>query len=169
MSKISTAFLFVGPSGVGPFHSPDWRVCWGANLVEGGSRGPYWLPLPPFDDQRNVSYLFIDSYDPELVSQSLILLLATVFGTENLIGLLVESHNITEVAEDDFAFAPFWELAPDVLSRCVDDLRGRIKIGFVQLDDLGVFDAQVLDNLARFGLEVEPFAPVPRSAIVERL
>lgn len=169
MSKFSTAFLFVGPSGVGSFHSPDWRVSWCSNLVEGGSNGPFWLPLPSFDDQRSVGALLIDSNEPELVAQSLVLMLATVFGSENLLGLLLESHNITEVSDGEFAFAPFWELAPDVLAQCVSDLTGRIRIGFVQLDALGIFDSRVLNFLRSFEMPVESFASVPSSSIVERL
>ena len=169
MSKVSTAFLFVGPAGVGPFYSPDWRVCWGVNLVEGGSGGPFWLPLPSFEDQRPVGSLLIDSNEPELVAQSLVLLVATVFGTKNLLGLLSETHNIAEVSPGEFAFAPFWEMAPEILAKCADDLSGRIRIGFVQLDALGIFDSKVIERLQGLGLVVEPFVSTPTSSIVERL
>ncbi len=169
MSKVSTSLLFAGPSGVGPFHSPDWRVCWSANLVEGGSNGPFWLPLPSFEDQRSVNALMIDSNEPELVAQSLILLVSAVFGSENLLGLLLETHNITEVSPGEFSFAPFWELTPEVVAQCVSDLDRRIRLGFVQLDDLGIFDLRVIEELAKKSIQIDAFVSAPTSSIVERL
>ena len=45
-----TALVMVGPSGVGPFHSPDLRIGMTVQLIECGSNGPYWLKTPDDSD-----------------------------------------------------------------------------------------------------------------------
>ena len=169
MSKFSSSLLFVGPSGVGPFHSPDWRVSWCVNLVEGGSNGPFWLPLPSFEDQRVVELMMIDGHDAQLVAESLVLLLAVVFGSENLLGLLEETHNFSQTDDRTFKMAPFWELAHDVRVKCVSDLKGRLRVGVVQLDAGSIFDSEVVGLLESWGLRVEAFTGAPELAVVEGL
>jgi hypothetical protein len=158
MSRFTSALVFTSPVAVSPFYSEDWRVSWSANLVEGSSGGPYWLPLPSFPEQLSVESMVIDSLEPELVADSLVLLLAVVFGGEALNWLLRESHNLTFPDTGKPEIAPFWELADDVRDCCIRDLIPKIKIGVAILDEESIFTRKVIAILSGYGFQVETFA-----------
>jgi hypothetical protein len=158
MSRFTSALVFASPLGVGPFFSDEWRVSWCANLVEGSSAGPYWLPLPSYEDHLKVESMMIDSIEPELVADSLILLLGAVFGSEGLNWLLRESQNLIFPDDGKPAIAPYWDLANDVRDCCVRDLATRIKIGIACLDEHSLLCSQAIQLLRGFGFRVEVFS-----------
>lgn len=157
MSRFTSALVFASPLGVGPFYSDEWRVNWCANLVEGSSGGPYWLPLPSYDDHLTIESMVIDSVEPELVADSLILLLGAVFGGEALNWLLRESQNLIFPDDGRPHLAPYWDLADDVRNCCVRDLSGRIRIGVTALDEHSLLGAEAIHLLSSHGFRVEVF------------
>ena len=74
MTKVTTAMVIVGPSGVGPFHAPGWRVGEVLQLVEGGHAGPFWLhdSLGGRGAPSQSPARFVGSLDAEVVAASLI-------------------------------------------------------------------------------------------------
>jgi hypothetical protein len=165
MSRFTSALVFTSPVAVSAFYSEDWRVSWSTNLVEGASGGPYWLPLPSFAEQLSVESMVIDSLEPELVADSLVLLLAVVFGGEALNWLLRESHNLTFPDTGKPEIAPFWELADDVRGCCIRDLTPKVKIGVAILDEESIFNRKVIAILSGYGFQVESFT---RSTSVDK-
>lgn len=160
MSRFTSALVFASPLGVGPFYSDEWRVNWCANLVEGSSGGPYWLPLPSYEDHLKIESMIIDSVEPELVVDSLILLLSAVFGGEALNWLLRESQNLIFPDDGKPVIAPYWDLAEDVRDCCIRDLSNRIKIGVTALDEHSLLGAEAVSLLRGFGFRVEVFDSV---------
>jgi hypothetical protein len=160
MSRFTSALVFASPLGSGSFYSDGWRVNWCANLVEGSSAGPYWLPLPSYEDHLKIESMMIDSLEPELVTDSLILLLGAVFGSESLNWLLRESQNLIFPEDGKPALAPFWELADDVRNCCIRDLSTRIKIGVVSLDEHSLLGSESIRLLRGLGFRVEVFGAV---------
>lgn len=157
MSRFTSALVFASPLGVGSFYSDDWRVNWCVNLVEGSSGGPYWLPLPSYEDHLTIESMVIDSVEPELVVDSLILLLGAVFGGEALNWLLRESQNLMFLDDGKPVLAPYWDLADDVRNCCIKDLSNRIKIGVTTFDEHSVLDRESIELLRSFGFRVDVF------------
>lgn len=160
MSRFTSALVFASPLGVGSFYSDEYRVSWCANLVEGSSGGPYWLPLPSFEDHLKIESMVIDSIEPELVVDSLILLLGAVFGSESLNWLLRESQNLIFPDDGKPVIAPYWDLADDVRNCCIRDLSNRIKIGITALDEHSLMGAEAVSLFRGFGFRVEVFEAV---------
>ena len=161
MSRFTSALVFVSPLGVGPFFSDEWRVSWCANLVEGSTGGPYWLPVPSHEDHLKIESMLIDSIESELVVDSLILLLGATFGGESLNWLLRESQNLVFPDDGRPYLAPYWDLAEDVRNCCVKDLSGRIKIGVTALDEHTLLSAEAVRLLRGFGFTVNTFREEP--------
>lgn len=160
MSRFTSALVFASPLGVGSFYSDEYRVNWCANLVEGSSGGPYWLPLPSYEDHLKIESMVIDSIEPELVVDSLILLLGAVFGSESLNWLLRESQNLIFPDDGKPVIAPYWDLADDVRNCCIRDLSNRIKIGVTALDEHSLLGSEAVSLLRGFGFRVEVFESV---------
>lgn len=154
LSSSSSALLMVGPSGVGPFHSRQWRLGFYAQLVESGTNGPYWL----FHTQdRKEQSLHLDGLDSETVVRSIVLMLAFALGSENLRGWLEESHNVFEAPNGETQIAPFWEMADDLVSVCVRELKSSARLGVVTLDEMTLLDRQACAHLSELGFDVESF------------
>lgn len=85
MTTASTAFVMVGPSGVGSFHDRLWRVNpRQGQLVEGGSNGPYFLL-----GSSSEEFVFpVEDFDAEVVARSVVLLIALLIEDEQALGLL---------------------------------------------------------------------------------
>ena len=154
MSGSSSALLMVGPTGVGPFHSHDWRVGFTAQLVEGGTNGPYWL-FQRSNEREQV--LFIDGLDAKTVVQSIVLILAFAIGSANLKGWLDESHNTYLDEMGEIRIAPYWEVSEDLLIVCVRELHETVRLGFVMLDALSILDDEVVAHLCGLGFDVDTF------------
>ncbi|MCU1445269.1 hypothetical protein [Cryobacterium sp.] len=160
MSKGTTAFVLVGPSGVGAFHDPLWRVWGTAQLVEGGSNGPYWLTAPGGhnDDGAGPESLVIDSDDPQIVARSVVALLAASVGDDALIAHLERAGLIT-VADGRRVIRSPWHLSGADLDECAESLS--VRIGIVRLAERSALDDESVMALRSWGFTVDEFTPTP--------
>lgn len=163
MTAISTALLMVGPSGVGPFHSPDWRVSFVAQLVEAGSNGPYWLINSP--GQRE-SYLPINSIEPEEVARSVVLLLGQQFVDDAQVqGFLRETHNLIDNEDGTTTIAPYWDGSDSDFAYYASRQAPRCRLGVVKLDEMSLMNEGTFAHLLDYGFTLEAFESAGFSAI----
>jgi len=154
MTDVSTSLLMVGPTGVGPFRSPDWRVSSTIQLVEGSGNGPYWL----FTDHKGSErVLMIDSLFPEVVASSVVLLVSVVTGNESAISVLEATHNVSRDDAGNVEIAPFWDLADEVERQLATLLAPVARLGFVTLDETTIASNAVYAHLLNLGFTVESF------------
>lgn len=154
MTSISTALLMVGPSGVGPFHSPDWRVSFVSQLVEAGSSGPYWLTNAPGEPEQ---YLPIQSLDPEDVAKATVLLLGQQIQDDSVQGLLRETHNLIDNPDGTTKIAPYWDGSDSDFEFYASRLAPRVRLGVVQLAEHGLMNEAAVAHLLRFGFTIQAF------------
>lgn len=158
MTDVSTSLLLIGPTGVGSFNSPDWRVGYTAQLVEGSTNGPYWLFEENHGEER---VLMIDSLFPEVVARSIALLTAVVTSNQRALEILEETHNVTPDSDPDgkvrLQIAPYWDLADDVMSQVSDSLSAHCRLGLVTLDETTVANEEVIAHLLDIGFTVDSF------------
>lgn len=154
MTAISTALLMVGPSGVGPFHSPDWRVSWVSQLVEAGSNGPYWLTSAP---GRAEQYLPINSLDSWEVARSTVLLLGQNIDEPNVQALMRETENLIEGLDGEMRIAPYWDGSDSDFDFYASRLAPLCRLGLVRLDELTLFNQEVFAHLLRWNFTLVPF------------
>jgi hypothetical protein len=160
MSQGTTTFVMVGPTGIGAFHDPLWRVGATVQLVEGGNNGPYWLAAPAShaDAGAGPESLVIDSDDPQLVARSLVVLLAATVGDDALIAHLHRAHLIT-VEDGRRSIRSPWRLSGADLDECADSLS--VRIGIVRLHERSALNAESVTALRSWGFTVDEFAPAP--------
>ena len=153
MTTFSTALVILGPTGVGPFHSPDWRVGpMHIQVVEGGTNGPALLAGDHF--------LLIDSLEPELVLRALIVMMATITDVSLVKNHLRETSNL-QMGPDGFeTVAQHWDLAPSDLAWCAAALADYVRVGIVVLDEMTIADASIVERLKALGFMVETFERV---------
>jgi hypothetical protein len=157
MTAISTALLMVGPSGVGPFRSPDWRVSWVSQLVEAGSNGPYWLTNAPGKSEQ---FLPINSLDPWEVARSTVLLLAQNIDDPNVQALMRETENLIEGPDGESRIAPYWDGSDSDFDFYASRLAPLCRLGVVRLADLTLFNEDVFAHLLRWNFALVPFESV---------
>jgi hypothetical protein len=153
MTSFSTALLFVGPSGVGPFHSRNWRVGVTAQLVEAGSNGPYWL----YEHEGREHVVAIEGLDEDSVTRSIVMLLGHVIDNAFARGWLWDTHNLVLREDGSTAVAPCWELADSVLESVASNLREVCRLGWVRLDSSSLFDDAVSAHLLSLGFDLDAF------------
>ena len=160
MSRRTTAFVMVGPSGVGAFQDPLWRVWGTAQLVEGGNNGPFWVTAPGghHDDGTGPESLVIDSDDPQIVARSVVALLAASLGDDALIAYLQRARLIT-VTDGRRVIRSPWHLSGADLDECVESLS--VRIGIVRLADESALDDEAVTALRSWGFAVDEFLPAP--------
>lgn len=154
MTDVSTALLMIGPSGVGPFHSPHWRLAGFAQLVEGGSNGPYWLYRDTSGRER---VLMIDSLDSQIIADSLLLLIAVMANNSKALGMLEATHNVSLQDQGQVSIAPYWELADTVRDNLASAIRTSVRAGLVILDDTSVANHAVIAHLLGLGITLNTF------------
>lgn len=154
MTDVSTALLMIGPSGVGPFHSPDWRVAGCAQLVEGGSNGPYWLYGDTSGTER---VLMIDSLDAQIVADSVLLLIAVMANNPKALGMLEATHNVSIQEQGQLSIAPYWDLADTVRNYVASAMRTSVRTGLVILDETSVANHEVIAHLLGLGITLDTF------------
>lgn len=154
MTDVSTALLMFGPSGVGPFHSPHWRLAGFAQLVEGGSNGPYWLYRDTSGRER---VLMIDSLDSQIIADSLLLLIAVMANNSKALGMLEATHNVSLQDQGQVSIAPYWELADTVRDNLASAIRTSVRAGLVILDDTSVANHAVIAHLLGLGITLNTF------------
>lgn len=158
MTRVSTALLAAGPRYVGSWGDRAWRVSCYSQLVE-GSDPAYWIVTPTQPALHNVSpeTVAVDVPYSEAVVDSVIMLLATQLGTENVEGLLLDSHLISLV-DGVRTIAPYWApLADDVRSNLASILSSAVRVGITRLDE-SLVDEKVISELRRLGFDVDEFA-----------
>lgn len=154
MATFSTAFVMVGPSGVGSYHDRLWRVSPNsAQLVEGGTNGPYFL----LGSGENEFAFHIDAMDSDTVSRALVLLGTLLICEEQTIGMLRASENLIQTEQGE-RVAPYWEIADDVLEYLVKRLTPLCRIGVVRLDESSIITPVVIDELRILGFDISLFA-----------
>jgi len=162
MSKHTTALVMVGPAGVGPLRTPDWRVSMTAQLIEGGSSGPVWMTSPGGHHDEGVApeSMLIDGTEADLVARSLVLLIAASIGDEPLRSQLVDAGNV-ELDEHRMAISDPWLLPDDLLLTCTDSLSAQCRIGIVRLEERPSLDTRAASLLRDWGFEVDEFSQLP--------
>jgi hypothetical protein len=153
VTTASTAFVMVGPSGVGSFHDRLWRVSPNSSqLVEGGTSGPYFL-LGSGDDE----FIFaVEDFGLDNVVSSVVLLIALLVGEEKTIDMLRATENLIPTDRGE-RVAPCWELADEVIRFLVDKLGPICRVGVVRLDRDSIFTADVVDRLRSLGLDIATY------------
>lgn len=156
---MSTALLTAGPRYTGAFADRAWRIAVCAQLVE-GSDPAYWMVSPTEPALHLVSPELVEVDVPysEAVVDSVIMLLATHLGDENIEGLLLDSH-LVSVEESVRKIARYWApLADDVRSNLAGILSRTIRVGFTLLDDMSLVDELVIEQLRQLGFDVDVFS-----------
>lgn len=149
----------LGPTGVGPFASPDWRVAPDPiQLVEAGTNGPGLL--------AGRHYLSIDSLDGEFVVRALVLMAANLTDVGPVKDYLRETHNLVQSDDGFETTAPYWDIADEVLAWCAPRLSEFVRIGIVRLDDITLADDFVVERLRAMGFMVDVFEKVPAREVV---
>jgi hypothetical protein len=148
----------VGPSVVGAFQDPLWRVGGTAQLVEGGSNGPFWLTAPAGhgDDGVGPESLVIDSDDPQVVARSLVALIAATAGDDALIAQLHRARLFSVVDGRRVIRSP-WRLSGADLDDCVESLS--VRIGIVRMAERSALDDESVAALRSWGFTVDEFTP----------
>lgn len=160
MTDISTSLLMVGPTGVGPFNSGDWRVGATLQLVEGSNNGPYWLFTDTLGQER---VLMIDSLFPEVVTSSIVLALAVATDNEKALSILEASHNIVRTGDGKIQVAPYWDLADEVTSQVASTIVPFARLGFVVLDESSIASDVVFAHLLSLGFRLDVFVSKART------
>lgn len=159
MTRQSTALLTAGPRFAGSWGDRVWRLAVCAELVE-GSNPAYWRITPTEPALHLVSPNLVEVEVPysEAVVDSVIMLLATQLGDENIEGLLLDSH-LVSIEEEGRKVARYWApLADDVRSNLAGILSRTIRVGLTLLDDMSLVDEQVIEQLRELGLDVDVFS-----------
>lgn len=144
----------LGPTGIGPFASPDWRVApEPIQLVEAGTNGPGLL--------AGRHYLSIDSLDAEFIVRALVLMAANLTDVGPVKDYLRETHNLIQSSDGFETTAPYWDIADDVLAWTAPRLSEFVRIGIVRLDAFTLADDVVVARLRTLGFMVDVFEKVP--------
>lgn len=148
----------VAPRGVGPFHDPLWRVGATAQLVEGGSNGPYWKTAPAdhHDNGTAPESFVIGSDEPYTVARSLVALLAVTAGDDALIDYLGRA-GLTGVSHGRRRFVSPWQLTDVDLDECARSLT--VRIGVVRLAEQSALGVTSTTALRSWGFTVNEFTP----------
>jgi hypothetical protein len=156
MTKMTTATLLVSGKGFGPFGSPGWRIGQVLQLVEGSGRGPYFFidELTQGDPTAIPRSMAIDSLEPNVVAESIVLALACCVGSGHVIDLLIESTNLDVEGDGRRRISEGWKLTSEMLRICADDLASDVRIAAVILDSRSLIDDKVLGYLREWGFEV---------------
>lgn len=159
MTRVSTALLIIGPKSIPPWADRSWQVAASAQLVEGSI--PYWIVTPTQPAQHPVTPNEIEVTAPhaDSVVESILLLLATHFGDEDVAVNLAESHNI-ELGNDNVRrVAEFYELSDHSRTFIASRLSESVRLGLTQLDDFSLVNDEVVQELRGLGFDVEVYEP----------
>lgn len=153
MTTASTAFVMVGPSGVGSYHDRLWRVSPNSSqLVEGGTNGPYFL----LGSGDNEFIFHVEHFDTDSVMRAAVLLVTLLVGEEQTIGMLRATENLIETDQGE-RVAPFWEIADEVLKSLSTRLAPICRLGIVRLEVASIFSPEVVEALQNLGFDVSTY------------
>lgn len=153
MTTASTAFVMLGPSGVGSFHDRLWRVSPNtAQLVEGGTNGPYFL-LGSSSDEHIIR---IEDWDADFVARALLLLVAVLSEDEESLAMLRSTENLVRTDRGE-RIAPYWDI-DDSLAAALSKRLSRIcRIGLVRLEARSTISSRNVQALRDFGFDVTSY------------
>ena len=159
MTTASTAFVMVGPSGVGSFHDRLWRVNpRQGQLVEGGTNGPYFLL-----GSSSEEFVFpVEDFDSEGVARSVVLLIALLIEDEQALGLLRATENLVETDRGE-RVAPFWDLDEFSTQELASRLAPMCRVGLVRLDETSILNREVSAHLQELGFDLTEFGEMADS------
>ena len=150
MTTFSTALVILGPTGVGPFHSPDWRVGpTHIQVVEGGSNGPALMAGDHF--------MLINSLDPNTLLRALIVMVGTITDVSSVKNHLRETANIAMGPDGLETVTHCWDLSQEDLEWCASQLSQYVRLGVVSLDELSLLDTEARSGLTDLGFTVATF------------
>lgn len=153
LTTASTAFVMVGPSGVGSYHDRLWRVSPNSSqLVEGGTNGPYFM----LGSGENEFIFHVEDFDADFVMRAAVLLITLLVGEEQTIGMLRATENLVETDQGE-RVAPFWEIADDVLRSLAKRLAPICRVGIVRLESTSIFSPEVVEALQNLGFDVSTY------------
>jgi len=154
ITTFTTALVMLGPTGIGPFSSQDWRVAPDPiQLVEAGTNGPGLL--------AGRHYLSIDSLDSEFVFRAFVLMAANLTDVQHVKDYLRETHNLVQDDSGIETTARYWDIADEVLEWCAPRMAEFIRIGIVRLDDMTLADDALVERFRAYGFMVDVFERVP--------
>lgn len=150
----------VGPNGIGPFHSDEWRVGLTIQLVEGGSNGPYWLTTPGelIPGVARPDFLLIDSLEPQKIADSLVVMLVATTTPQEHQKELLDVGVLTKT-ERGIGFPSPWIFPKRVMKDRLLALSDSYRIGIVSLDEFSLISDQVISILRNWNIEVKTFMP----------
>lgn len=157
LTRQSTALLTVGPKSISPWNDRAWRISGSFQAVEGSI--PYWIVTPTMPPQYEVSTSTVEvtSPHPEAVVDSILMILGSYFGGEEVSALLRESHNMTDengVRE----IAQFYELADETRRLVASLLSQSLRLGLTRLDEFGLVDDQVIHLLREMDFDLDVYS-----------
>ena len=160
MSKQTTALLTVGPKSIFPWGDRLWRIALTAQLVSSNS-GDYWIvtPTQPANHEVESDAVTVQEPQQECLIESIIMLLATHLGDEDVEACLIETHNL-ELDESVRKIAPYFDLSDE---RTFSYLTGRlselVRLGVTILDDMSLVTEDAITDLRLLGFDVDVFVP----------
>jgi hypothetical protein len=157
MTRDTTAMLFIGPRSIAPWGDRKWRVSIWAQLVE-GSEPPYWSVAKPVPVEHSVAsnIVKVDLPCDEDIVSSIVMLVATHLGGDDVTGWLIDTHNLTMDGETR-VITPYWELAPDVLDALSSRLSGSVRLGLTTVCESSLVTPGVIAQLRALGFDVDVF------------
>ena len=164
MTRSTTATISVSPKHVGIWADQDlWRIAGLGQIVEGNT--PYWIVTPTQPAQYAVAdkAVSIETPDPEIVLDSILIWLSVWFGGEVEEARLLESHNIA-IDGGQRLLAPNWELADSTKANLAKGMAQKVRLAVTILDDTSLVNEQVVEGLRNFGFDVAVFAESAFSA-----
>jgi hypothetical protein len=166
MTRQTTALITAGPRTISAWGDRAWRVSVTAQLVE-GSDPAYWIVTPTQPALHAVSpeVIEVDMPYSESVVESVIMLLATHLGNEQVERLLLESH-LVSLDGGVRRIAPYWSpLADDVIVNLSRRLSQSVRIGITIMDELSLVTDETVSVLRDNGFDVDVFS-LSSSAII---
>lgn len=157
MPKQSTALLAIGPRTIAPWGDRAWRVSATAQLVE--ATNPYWIVTPTQPAQHQVSPDEIEVSSPhaDSVVDSILIMLASHFGGEEVEAQLTETHNLKLRDGGLREISRFYEISDLNRGFLAGQMSQHLRLGLTQLDDLSLVNRVVVDGLRHLGFDVEVF------------
>lgn len=163
MTDVTTALVLVGPAGVGPFYSPEWRVGATLQLVEGSGNGPYWYLSSPYENfgEEWPPALSIDSLETHKLAKSLVLALWAVVSSQSRQDSVVEAGAVVRDG-DALAFVQPWTFGSRDFTDLTASLSQVARLGIVILDRPTLISDEFVAQLQSWGFDVEVFDRVQK-------
>ena len=157
MARNSTATLFAGPRSIPPWGDRSWKIALYAQLVEGGESA-YWIASPTAAAPHMVrpDFVRVDQPDNDDLVASIVMAVALHLGGAEAEGLLLDTHNISLDGQTR-VIAPYWELAPEVLTELARIVSISNRLGLTTVSDFSLVTEGVVDRLRELGFDTDVY------------